>query len=527
MDSYSHKELGLRDILRVIFRHKLVIIACLITIMIAVYIGMELRTPVYNSQVSILVTGTMQKDLETARNLGPGSLILTQMELVRSNPILERTVEALKLHQRPLGYEKGFASRVKKLLIERDVKQIEQSLKDMTPEARRIFLFNRAMVILSGNIRTFLQSDSSIFVIGVSDYNPTLAGIIANVLSRSYVIFDLEQQIAELRLTYGDKNETIVKLVKHIEALQETLDGRILPDIEAIDPATVKIITQAGYGLKAPMRPSKTSALLAAFVISMVLGVSLAFIFDFFDQTFKTPDEVEKFLNIPALGSIPRRKAKDKLTINHDNPATRYTQLLHNLSNRIYLSMKDQNLKSILLTDAEGSIELPLITAEIGICLSHQSEFRVLIIDADLRNPSLHKNFNISDSPGLTDVLEGKIPFEDAVRDLGSNLAVLAAGYPESNPLALLDSSMMSDVIKKAEHYEIVIIKCADIKNYSDAIILSSFTDTMALVINEGRMRRQIVENAIAPIKQRKINILGAVINNHKYVIPEIIYRLT
>lgn len=518
----------LRDLLRVIFRHKLVIIACIITIMISVYIGLELRTPVYRAEVRMLVSGKMQRDLTVERSLGPGSLVLTQMSLVRSKPIIERTVEALKLYQRPLDYERRYAPKLKSILIDYSTKDIKLALEEMTPEQKRSFLFNNAMGELSGNISTYVEGETSMFYIIVNDYNPEAAGRIANVLSRSYVIFDLEQQIAELQLTYGDKNETIVKLKKHIEKIQETLDGRILPDIEAIGPASVKIITQAGSGHMVQITPSKSSGLMAGFVISMVLGIALAFVFDFFDQTFKSPDDVEKFLNIPSLGSIPKRKARDKLLIKHTNPVTRYTQLFQNLSNRVYLSMKEQNFKTLLLADAEGSEETAVIAANLGIFLSHKSEYRVLIIDADLRNPSLHKDFDIPDTPGLTDVIEGKINFENAVHDLGSNLTVLPAGDSALNPIALLESTEMSDVIKKAkELYEIIFIHCADIKNFSDAIILSSFTDSIALVINEGRVRRQIVKNAIDPFELRNIKIMGGVLNNHKYVIPEIIYRLT
>jgi capsular exopolysaccharide synthesis family protein len=496
--------------------------------MMSVYTALQFRTPVYQSAVTMLVSGKMQKDLEVERDLGPGSLIETQMQLVMSKPIIERTVNALKLYEIPIDYERRFATRFNRILIDHNTKNINLSLEEMTPEEKRKLFYNKAVGELAGKIIVTPMGLTSMFTITVIDFDPALSGKIANVLSRSYVIFDLEQQIAELQLTYGEKNDTIRKLENYIEKLKETLDGRILPDIEAIGPASVKIVTQAGPGWKMPMRPDVNNSLVAAFILSIVAGVVLAFVFDFSDQTIKSQQEIERFLKIPYLGSIPQKKSRNKLLIQNANPFERYTQSFHKVSNQIYLSMKNKNLKSLLITDAEGAEETIVTIANLGICLSRNTGYRVLIIDADLRSPSIHKIFNISDTPGLTDVLGEKINFESAIQDLGSNLTVLPAGQTELDPSALLVSSNMSDVIKKAkELYELVFITCSDIKNYSDAIILLSCTDSIALIINEGKVRQQIIKNAIAPFEHRNVNIIGGVLNNHKHVIPEIIYRLT
>ena len=101
-------------------------------------------------------------------------------------------------------------------------------------------------------------------------------------------------------------------------------------------------------------------------------------------------------------------------------------------------------------------------------------------------------------------------------------------GVTASNPVALLESAALSEIIKEARtRYEIVLVNCSDIKEYSDAVILSSYTDSVVFSINEGKVRRQIVQNAVDPFKQRDIKMLGVILNNHKNVVPEILYRLT
>lgn len=520
----------LRDILRVVFRHKIVVITVFMTIMATVIISLELRIPVYESRVKILVTGKMPKDVEVQRELGPGSLVETQRLLVKSLPVIERTVKALKLYQRPLDYEKQFASKLKAFLIERQVEKLKHRLEKMNPEQRMAFLYRRAVRELMGKISTSpVGKDTSIFEIIVRDYSPIGSAIIANAVSRSYVIFDLEQQIAELQLTYGEKNATIIKLENHIKKLQDFLDGKPLLNIDAIGPASVKIIDQAKMGTMVKMRPSRRSALIAGFIVSIITSIVLAFIFDYADQRFKSPQEVETFLNLPLLGSIPKGKYKDLLLISDKkNPTLKHSQTFLNLSEQIYLLMKTKNLKSILITDAEGSEDTAKIIANLSAVLSHKGGLRVLIIDANLRTPEMSKIFNISNVPGLADVLEKKISFEDAVQNLNSNLTILSAGETILNPTTLLESDTMSDLIKKVqEQYDLIFINSSDLKNFIDAVVLSSITDGVIIVVNEGKTRRHVVKDAIIPLEQKKVNILGVILNNRKYVIPEIIYKIT
>jgi capsular exopolysaccharide synthesis family protein len=185
-------------------------------------------------------------------------------------------------------------------------------------------------------------------------------------------------------------------------------------------------------------------------------------------------------------------------------------------------------LKTILLTDVEGSEVNAITIANLGTYLSHNTGNKVLIIDANFRKPSLHQIFNIPNSRGFTNVLDEKIKLDDTIIDLGSHLYFLPTGKTMSNGLALLNSPIMSDVIKKVkEQYDIIFVRCADIKNFTDAVILSSITDGLIVSINEEKDRRQIVKKAIAPFQKQNAKIIGAILNDCKYVIPKMIYKIT
>jgi len=527
---YSIKTPTFRDYLRIIFRHKIVFIILPLAIMIPTLIWLELPTPVYEAEVKMFVVAQKQTEAGYYRGfINVLNITAEHTELVKSNIVIERVAKALEFYQqRPLDYEKRFSSRLKAALIDYNLKKFMPTLEMMSPEEKQAFFLSRAISDLNGSIEAIPIKETNLFSIKAKDFDPGVAAIIANSVSRSYIIFDLEQQIAELQLKYGEKHSTVLQLKDYIAEFQKTLDGKPIPDLEAIGPASVKIMQQAQV-VGQTSGVNKQLLRIFAFFGSIFLSIIFAFLFDYLDQTFKTHQDIESYLNIPFLGSISKRKSKDNLLIKDINPVTSYAMSFQNLSEQVYLMIRDKNLKTLLMTGAEETEGTAAVTANLGIYLANKTGHKVLIVDANLRNSAMSKLFNISNGTGLTDVLERKISFLDAVQDIGNNLYFLPAGDTVFNPITLLDSSMVCEVITKArEQYEIVLINCADLKNFiTDVVILSSIADGTILVINEGKIKRQVVKSAISPLEQKKANIIGAILNNRTYVIPKIIYKIT
>lgn len=515
-------ESALRDYLTIIFRRKAVIITAFLTIMICVIIGLELKTPVYQAQVKMLVSAQKEtltpyyRDIVGQRQT---QMTLTQSEIVNSNPVLERAVRILKLHERPNDYEKNFCTPLKAWLI--DLKLKLSRSDNIPPEQMQSYMLWCAVEELKGNIEVTPIRDTDLFTIAASDYDPEMAAAIANVVSRSYVIFDLEQQLVELQVKHGEKNQFVIQLKDNIDIMTKNLAGAILPNIEAIGPASVKIIEQAQIPFE-PIGARKYLTIILAFSMSIFLGIMLAFGFEYMAQTFKSPQDLEKFLNLPVLGAIPKNihkgKGSKQICIN--------LHAYQPLADQISLLVKDKNLKAILITalsPLEGSAKL---IANLGKYLSQEAQHKIFIVDANLKTPSLHTIFNIPGKPGLADVLEGKATLEKAAVKINDNLLVLPAGETSLNPTTLLNSSRMLDVVNTArEKSEVLFIDYANLRAIENVRILSSMADGIALVISEGKTRRPVIKAAIAPLEQSKANIIGTILNNRTFVIPKIIYK--
>lgn len=502
-------ELTLRDYLKVLFRQKLIVIITIVTVMITVAIGLQFKTPVYESLVKMLISS--QKNVESPyyrelvgyQNV---QITLTQSEIVKSHPVLERTIKATGI--KPLNYEEKYAGFIKKPLLRLRVKLIEDKIKGLKPEQKQAYLYRLMLEEMKANIKVEPLRDTNIFVISVRDFDQVGAALIANIVSRAYVIFDLEQQLADMQMKYGEKHLAVTQLQDNIEKMIKSLNGQPLSEIEAIGPASVKIIEQASVPLN-PAGVSQTLTFILAFFMAIFLGIMLAFAFEYLDQTFRSPQDIETFLNLIYLGSVP---PKARLNAYHD------------LSDQIYLLMKDGNLKTLLVGAAAEKDAATTTIVNLGSYLAKAANHQVLLIDANLRNPSLHNFFKLPEE-GLTELLEEKISWEKAVKEAAPNLDVLAAGKTTLNPLALLSSHRIQEVIKTAkERYAIVLIDCPALNDFKDGLLLSSYVDAVALVVNEGKTRRQVVKAAIEPLIEKKANIIGVILNNRTFAIPQAIY---
>ena len=533
MDPYTpelNMDTTLRDYVRVLFRHKLVILTAIVTVCTTVVLGLKFKTNLYEARVKMLITAQKQVESPYYRDLIGYQNVqraLTQSEIVKSAPVLGRVVRALALDKRPLDDEKRYASDLKARWIDYSIERFNKKIERLPPQQKEVLFFLQALENLKESIKVEPIRDTDMFTISVKDYDPVAATVIANVVSRSYVIFDLEQQLTELKMKYGQAHPTVLQLEENIVIMKKQLDGQPIPDEEAIGPASVKIIEQASIPLK-PSGPPKVLTLILAVVMSVFLGLMLAFIFEYMDQTVKNPKDLERYFDLTLLGTIPKTKLGEKVLI-EDSPKpyikTPYTEGYRNLCDQLRLLVKSKNVKTILMTGPDLKEGSTTTIANLASYFAHHVISRVLVIDANFRDTSMHKIFKVENSPGLADFLCDKAKAADIVQEASPYLYVIPAGETHINPVTFLDSPKFGELLTEAKQdFDIVFIDCADLKRYKDSHVIAPLVDGLVILVSESRTRRHVIESVVKPLREQKINILGAVLNNRKFFIPKWVY---
>jgi Mrp family chromosome partitioning ATPase/capsular polysaccharide biosynthesis protein len=566
-------EINLRNIISAIFRQKLIIIILSPPIIVGVFIALLFQTHVYEAKAKMFIVGEHKITADYYSDIRGGSVQQTQMEIVKSDTVLRRAVIAAKLDKRPLDYEKFFCYPIKYFFIDYKVNKIKDKLKDFTPEQIREAYINRAISELKENLSTTPIPGTDLFIITIKSFSAEDAIAIANIVSRSYIIFDLQQQFAELTQKYGLQHPSVQQLRDNIFSMTEKLSGEKLPDLEAIGTASVKVIDQA-TSTKEPIGQSKMVILLIGMAVSICVSIGIAVMYDMFmDQTFKSPSEIVKFSGLPLLGSVPIRRYSDDILINTDkfNPSKselNYSTFFEDLADQLFIYMKVNKLKIILMTSAFPKGGSSTISANIGITLGEKMNAKTLIIDANFRQPIIHKLFNLKEGPGFANFLEeGKLieyhnysklgtenfdnstqiidkseniskvskninrksvlEVDSMLHHIDSKLSILQAGKASIAPITLFTENKLDMIFKlKKSEYDAIIIDCPNLRDYKDAGILSSHVDGVVLIVNDGKEKRQIVMNSISYIKQKKGNPFGLILNKRRFPIPEFIYRL-
>lgn len=529
--SYSpDQEQTLRDYVRILFRHKGIIFLSFFIVMFIVTIGLALRTPVYEASVKMLVSGEKQvdapyyKELLAARQMEAS---LTQSEIATSNPVIQRVVKALNLQKRPVDYEREYASPLKRQLIKLQAKTFQAKIESMPEEQRGAYNFRRAVESLRESVKVTPVKGTNIFSISVQDYDRVGATVFANVISRSYVIFDLEQQMAELQLKYGEKHPVVMQLQDNIKEMEKSLSGKPLTNAEAIGPASVKIIEQATVP-SSPIGKGGKLIFIAAFFASIFLGIILAFLFEYMDQTIKSARDLEVVLKLPLLGSIPKLRYRRELVVNcalNKKLPKNYVRAFKDLADQLHLLMSTKSFKTIYIATSDSRDGEAAIIINLAFQLADHGK-RVLILDANFRGSTLVKAFKLAQGPGLADILTGAGATEDAVNLITPNLFVLPAGQTTLNPVTFIDSpkmrALLQDVKKK---YDVVLISGSEIKTYQDGYLLAPLVDQLIIVTKEGQTRRQVIVQDINVLKERQAPILGTILDQRTYLIPKFIYE--
>ena len=519
-------EMTFRDYLRILFRQKAVILLCFIVVAAVSFVGLTIKTPVYHAQVKMLISAQKQVESPYYRELASGQpnvqASLTQSEVVTASPVIERAVTALRLDQRPLDYEKGFASPLRKKQIDLNVAKQKAAFTAMQPEQQNVFLFRRAVGLLKSNITVTPIRETNMFTISIADFDPLSSAIIANVVSRSYVIFDLQQQLSELELKYGAKHPTVLQLRDNVQSMIENLNGQPLPDEQAIGPASVKIIEQASIPIE-PNGPSKKLVFAVTALMGLFLGSILAFVFDYMDQTVKSPRELEAGLGLAHLGSIPRLRFRRKILLKDMksyNPKGAYPAALAALADQIRLLVNSQDVKTILFVEPEKMSGVSSIVTDLGFSLAEHGDKRVLVVGANFRIKTNEK------APvGLVDVLTGKVSLEQAIESAGPNLWLMSPGRTALNPMTFLDSPKARELFQiLRSKFDLILVDGPDLKAYKDSLVVAGNMDGVILMVAESVTRLPVVKWVLKPLRDRKCRVLGAILNRRKFVIPRFIY---
>lgn len=180
----------------------------------------------------------------------------------------------------------------------------------------------------------------------------------------------------------------------------------------------------------------------------------------------------------------------------------------------IKFMMSEQQSRTFLITSSSDGEGKSMVATNLAVSMAQQKK-KVLLIDANLRRPALHSFFKTANAEGLTDVLTGRLSFSEAVHHTEVwRLDLLSSGVVPFNPVELISSQMMQDLLKKAEqNYDVIIIDSNSVLEVTDTKLLANQCDGVILVIQNGKTKLEKAAEAKKVLKYAKAKVVGAVLN--------------
>ncbi len=263
-------------------------------------------------------------------------------------------------------------------------------------------------------------------------------------------------------------------------------------------------------------QPLKSGALAA--VVGFMVAAGVVFLIAYLEDEIRDPSELSQRWGIPVIGVITNFSASQEPLITLSKPRMPVSESFRSLRTNLQFSGIDAPLKTLLITSASPSDGKSSVAANLATVIA-QSDKEVVIIDGDMRRPTMHKVFKLSNRLGLSDYfIRTPDKMTGVVKKTAVNgLSIITSGSLPPNPSELLASTKMQDVINLlAKHFDMVILDSPPLLAVTDALILAKSVDGVILVIDPKKTKRGAIQQAVEQLKRLDARLLGIVLNNIK-----------
>ncbi len=329
----------------------------------------------------------------------------------------------------------------------------------------------------------------------------------------------LEAQLADSRVKQIEQKS---KMGEYIDAKSKYIQARKLMETAQLNVQAERMNINVGTEVakiweKAeppifPARPNVPAYMALAAIVGLVVGVGLAFFIEYLDTSVKTLDDVERFLQAPVLAVVPKGVSTLIKNLNDTADAEVYRILRANVE--FNKPSRDANTFT-LISGGPGEGKSTTLNNLAYTCA--KGGYNVLVVDADLRRPSQHLFFDVDNSLGLIDYLQGKVAdLEDITKTTKiDNLSFIPSGQLPDDSVGILNSQRMTDLVRKLKtQYDLVFFDSPPILGVSDGSVLASEVDMTIMVVQHRRFPRAMLQR----VKQAVVNVggrlIGVVLNN-------------
>jgi capsular exopolysaccharide synthesis family protein len=312
-----------------------------------------------------------------------------------------------------------------------------------------------------------------------------------------------------------------------LEELQEQLDpleseaGRIRTTLSDINLGVELSVGGGAQVLSTawvpdtPVSPNVPLNLAIGLVIGLFVGSALAFVRDYFDDSVKTKETVDRVTGVSTLGLIPKVGGGNEL-VTVTSPSAPAAEAFRLLRTSVKFLGVERQVRVVQVTSPSPGEGKTMVAVNLAVAFAQAGD-RVVLVGGDLRRPRMEEVLDVPLTPGLTAVLIGDVTLPQAIQTAADvpNLSVLPAGYPPPNPSELLSGERARRLIDVlGQTYDVVVIDCPPVLAVTDSLVLARMADTTLLVTSANKTSKRSLTRAVELLRQVDAPLSGTVLNS-------------
>lgn len=376
------------------------------------------------------------------------------------------------------------------------------------------------------------SGDTTVVEVSSTLPSPALAARVANTYARTFVNEQENAGHQYYQSALRTVDRQIAKLsprqAKGVQGLDLENRAQSLATLAQVRTGTVSLAQNANVPTS-PSAPSVKRNTIVAALLGLLVGIALAFLVERVDQTIRDPTELERAYGLPLLGAVPLSPAlkRSALGSTPQAPPAEVADTFQFIRARLRYFNVDRNLHAIAVVSAQPGDGKTTVAHWLANAVASMGS-RVLLLEADLRRPTVAQELGLRSGPGLADFLIGSCSFEAATQTVefdrpvangGRNrsLDVVTAGALPPNPAEMLESRAMAELLQHAKStYDVVLIDTPPLGAVSDAMPLARVVDGVVIVAQMGHQRRDAAQRLHATLTSVHAPLLGVIANRIK-----------
>jgi len=325
------------------------------------------------------------------------------------------------------------------------------------------------------------------------------------------------QQLIQVQSTLSLYQQIYINLLNNLETVRFSR----LQNTQSIEQIQVAVAPEF------PIRPQPLNSAMLAGVVGLMLAAGVVFLIEYLDDTLKIPEDVERVLDLPLIGYIAEMQSKGKSDAEvyvSRQPRSPVSEAFRSLRTNLEFAGVDKPLRTILVTGSEAGDGKTTIAVNLAVIFA-QGGKRVLLMDADLRRPRIHRFLGIQNRVGLTDLFRDTLALDEVTHQWSEanskTISVITSGNLPPNPAELLGSQKMASILTEISSRVDVVIIDSPPSVVSDAQILAAKVDCVLLVVQPGKTHAGAARATREQMDRAGARMVGAVFNriprNHGY----------